>query len=106
MSSRMFNWACLLLCLSGVSAWAPNRARLTGRAMVASRAEPIRDSVFGLSRRALLVKTASAVAPVLLAAPSVAMAASGTEQLGLERCVYLILRVQEATQQVPHRGLV
>jgi len=72
--------------------------------LAARRATAGRAGNFGLSRRALLAKTAGAVAaagaaPALLAAPSAAVAAGGAEQLSLERCVYLILRVQEATQQ-------
>lgn len=99
----MFNWACLFLSLAGASAWVP--AQALRKAMVVRPASTVDHGALDLSRRALFEKTAGSLASVaaasalVAAAPSVAVA-GGPEPLGLERCVYLILRVQEATQQV------
>jgi hypothetical protein len=103
-SFRMFNWACLFLSLAGVSAWVP--AQPLRKALAVRPASYFGDGATDLSRRSLFEKTAGSLASVaaasalVAAAPSVAVA-GGPEPLGLERCVYLILRVQEATQQVP-----
>ena len=90
-----FNFAAwFLLSSAGVSAWAPAHVHPANLAL--TRLASSRKGA-GVSRREVL-QFGALLAPII-SIPSIAGALGGTEPLELERCIYLILRVQEATQQ-------